>query len=76
VDALTFTSPSTVENFVELVLRAGLDPLRLPGDPQIACIGPITQKAAEEAGFVDVLVAEEYTSEGIVDLLRSGMQEE
>jgi uroporphyrinogen III methyltransferase/synthase len=76
VDALTFTSPSTVENFVELVLRAGLDPLRLPGDPQIACIGPITQKSAEEAGFVDVLVAEEYTSEGIVDLLRSGMQEE
>jgi uroporphyrinogen-III synthase len=76
VDALTFTSPSTVENFVELARRAGLDPLRLPGDPQIACIGPITQKAAEEAGFVDVLVAEEYTSEGIVDLLRSGMQEE
>lgn len=76
VDALTFTSPSTVENFVELVRRAGLDPLHLPGDPQIACIGPITQKAAEEAGFVAVLVAEEYTSEGIVDLLRSGVQEE
>jgi uroporphyrinogen III methyltransferase/synthase len=76
VDAITFTSPSTVENFVALVRRAGLDPLQLPGTPRIACIGPITQKAAEEAGFVDVLVAEEYTSEGIVDLLRSGMQEE
>lgn len=76
VDAVTFTSPSTVENFVELVRRAGLDPLHLPGGPKIACIGPITQKAAEEAGFVEVVVAEEYTSEGIVELLRNGLQEE
>jgi len=70
VDAVTFTSPSTVENFVEIVRRAGLNPLSLPGNPKIACIGPITQKAAEEAGFVDLLVAEEYTTEGLVKLLR------
>jgi uroporphyrinogen III methyltransferase/synthase len=70
VDAVTFTSPSTVENFVELVRRAGLDPLHLPGDPKIACIGPITQKAAEEAGFVDILVADEYTTEGLLELLQ------
>jgi len=76
VAAVTFTSPSTVQNFVEIVQRAGLDPLRLPGNPQIACIGPITRAAAEEAGFVDVIVAEEYTSEGIVELLRSGASEE
>jgi len=72
VDAVTFTSPSTVENFVEIVRTTGLDPLRLPGNPKIACIGPITRKAAEEAGFLDVIVAEEYTSEGIVELLRIG----
>jgi uroporphyrinogen-III synthase len=71
VDAVTFTSPSTVENFVEIVRRAGLDPLCLPGDPKIACIGPITQKAAEEAGFTDLTVAEEYTTEGLVNLLRN-----
>jgi uroporphyrinogen III methyltransferase/synthase len=69
VDAVTFTSPSTVKNFVELASQAGLDPLRLPGEPKIACIGPITQQAAEEAGFTSVLVAEEYTTEGLVDLL-------
>jgi len=69
VEAVTFTSPSTVENFVEIARRVGLNPLGLPGDPQIACIGPITQKAAEEAGFVDVLVAKEYTAEGLVELL-------
>jgi uroporphyrinogen III methyltransferase / synthase len=76
VDAVTFTSPSTVENFVAVVRRSGLNPVHLPGNPRIACIGPITQKAAEEAGFVHVVVAEEYTSEGIVKLLRDGMLEE
>jgi uroporphyrinogen III methyltransferase/synthase len=71
VEAVTFTSPSTVENFVELVHRAGLDPLHLPGNPKIACIGPITQQAALEEGFTDVIVAEEYTTEGMVGLLRN-----
>jgi uroporphyrinogen III methyltransferase/synthase len=71
VDAVTFTSPSTVTNFVEIVRRAGLNPLSLPGNPKIACIGPITQKAAEEAGFVDLVVAEEYTAEGLVKLLKN-----
>ncbi len=70
VGAVTFTSPSTVANFVEIVRRAALDPLRLPGNPRIACIGPITRKAAEEAGFVDVIVAKEYTVEGLVELLQ------
>jgi uroporphyrinogen-III synthase len=73
VDAVTFTSPSTVENFVEIVRRAGFDPLSLPGNPQIACIGPITQKAAQGAGFVDIVVADEYTTEGIVTLLHNGV---
>jgi uroporphyrinogen-III synthase len=72
VNVVTFTSPSTVENFVEILHLVGLDPLRLSGNPKIACIGPITKKAAEEAGFADVVVAEEYTSEGIVQLLRNG----
>jgi len=73
VDAVTFTSPSTVENFVEIVRREGLNPLQLPGNPLIACIGPITQKAAQEAGFSETVAAEEYTSEGIVMLLHNGI---
>ena len=73
VDAVTFTSPSTVENFVEIVRSAGLDPLNLPGNPRIACIGPITQEAAEAAGFVDLLVAEEFTAEGLVGALEKFM---
>jgi len=73
VDAVTFTSPSTVENFVEIVHRAGLNPLELPKNPLVACIGPITQKAAQEAGYSDIVVAEEYTTEGIVALLHNGV---
>jgi uroporphyrinogen-III synthase len=73
VDAVTFTSPSTVENFVEIVRREGLNPLQLPRNPLIACIGPITQKAAQEAGFSETVVAEEYTTEGIVTLLHNGV---
>jgi len=69
VEAVTFTSPSTVENFIEIVRNAGLDPLSLPGNPKIACIGPITKKAAKEAGFSNLLVAEEYTTDGLVTLL-------
>ncbi len=70
VDWLTFTSPSTVENFLEVVRAAGLDPLRLPGRPRIACIGPITEQAAREAGFDVALVAKDYTTEGLIRALK------
>jgi len=75
VNVVTFTSSSTVENFVELVRLAGFDPLHLPGRPKIACIGPITQQTAQELGFIEVMVAEEYTSEGLVQLLRKNAWE-
>lgn len=71
VDWITFTSPSTVENFVEIVGRAGLDPLNLPGGPKVACIGPITERAARQAAFVVALVAKDYTTEGLIQALKS-----
>lgn len=66
VDIITFTSPSTVENFVEITRRCGLDPLNLPHHPRIACIGPITEQAAREAGFQNILTAQEYTTDGLL----------
>lgn len=69
VDVITFTSSSTVRNFVALVERAGLDPLRLPGEPLFACIGPITAGTAREAGLPVDIVADEYTIEGLQDAL-------
>jgi uroporphyrinogen III methyltransferase/synthase len=70
VDWLTFTSPSTVENFVELTRTSGLDALHLPGQPAVACIGPITERAAREAGFNVAVVARDYTSEGLIQALK------
>ena len=69
VDYLTFTSPSTVRHFVALVRQAGLDPLALPGSPQVVCIGPITAQAAREVGFRELAVAHPYTVEGLVEVI-------
>lgn len=69
VDAITFTSPSTVKYFVQLVLREGLDPMHLTNNPRIFSIGPITSAAVEEEGFTNPIMADEYTSEGILAAL-------
>ncbi len=69
VDIITFTSPSTVRNFVALVKGIGLDPLRLPGLPLIACIGPITASAASDEKLEVGLIAEEFTTSGLAKAL-------
>jgi len=69
VDWITFTSPSTVQNFVEIVRQQNLDPFKLANNPKIACIGPITEHAAREEGFEVDLVAEKYTTEGLINAL-------
>ena len=65
VDILTFTSSSTVTNFERIVRDAGLDPLNLPGDPLVACIGPITAQTARQLGFNVDITANEYTTKGL-----------
>lgn len=69
VDVITFTSASTVENFVALMRRNKLDPLNLPNNPLFACIGPITEQAAREEGLINLVVAKEYTTEGLMEVL-------
>jgi uroporphyrinogen-III synthase len=69
VDIVTFTSPSTVQNFVAIVRQNGLDPLALPGSPMFACIGPITEQAAREEGFANLVTAREYTTEGLIEVI-------
>lgn len=76
VDWLTFTSPSTVENFILLIESAGMDALHLPGEPRLACIGPVTAEAARQAGFRDIHMAEEYTVEGLIRLILSHSEKE
>ena len=71
LDWITFTSPSTVACFSEIVRRHGLDPIHLPGNPRIACIGPITQQAAQEGGFEVAVVAGEFTTEGLTSAMKN-----
>jgi uroporphyrinogen III methyltransferase/synthase len=66
VDVVTFTSSSTVRNLVAL-LDGELDGLR---DAVVACIGPATAQAAQEAGLIPNVVAEEASVDGLVAALR------
>ena len=69
VDIVTLTSPSTVHNFISIAGQHELDPLALPGNPLFACIGPITEQAAREAGLTNLVTAKEYTTEGLIEVI-------
>ena len=69
VDVITLTSSSTVQNFIAIAKQNGFDPLHLPGNPVYACIGPVTEQAAKEAGLPNLLVAKEYTTDGLMTVL-------
>ena len=69
VDVVTFTSASTVENFVAVMRQNKLDPKHLPNNPLFACIGPVTEKAAREAGLENIVVAKEYTTDGLIEVI-------
>jgi uroporphyrinogen III methyltransferase/synthase len=67
VDMLTFTSSSTVKNFVTL-LDLNLDELqKLMSGVAIATIGPITAKTAENYGLKPDVQPAEYTIPGLVE---------
>ncbi len=66
VDVVTFTSPSTVQGFVQAL---GEQPL--PPDVRVVCIGPITARAAREAGLPVHAVAQQYTMEGLLEAVSS-----
>jgi uroporphyrinogen-III synthase len=59
VDAISFTSASTVRGFVQAV-----DVVK--GAPKVICIGPVTAKAARDHGLMVHAVAKPHTVEGLV----------
>jgi uroporphyrinogen III methyltransferase/synthase len=65
VDVITFTSPSTVANFLGIM---GPD-FHLPSKVRIACIGPVTETAARGAGLPVDILQERYTIPGLVETL-------
>jgi uroporphyrinogen-III synthase len=70
LDVITLTSPSTVQNFVAMARACGFEPQSLPGNPVFACIGPITEQAAEFEGLNNRIIAIEYTTEGLIEALK------
>jgi len=64
IHILTFTSSSTVANFVDMM--AGDDLGELLDGVTVACIGPVTAKTARDMGIQVHVIASEYTVEGMV----------
>ena len=61
-DAITFTSSSTVDRFVEAVGASGVPPV-------VACIGPVTAATARGHGLTVDVEAEVHTVDGLVAAL-------
>jgi uroporphyrinogen-III synthase len=66
VDAVTFTSSSTVRGFVR-ALGA------VKGNPTVVCIGPVTAREAREHGFRVSAVADPHTIEGLVQAVERAL---
>jgi len=64
IDLITFTSSSTVKNFISLV---GKENVRQLKNVIIACIGPITKQTAESYGMICEIMPEDYTIPGLVN---------
>lgn len=67
IHVITFTSSSTVRNFVDALGSNNVD--ELLGGVTIACIGPITAQTARKLGLAVDITAEKYTIEGLVESL-------
>ncbi|MHB9093911.1 MAG: uroporphyrinogen-III C-methyltransferase [Eubacteriales bacterium] len=73
IHVLTFTSSSTVKNFVK---KIGPDNVsRLLKGVVVASIGPITSASARELGLVVDVEAAEYTIDGLVQAILSYFKE-
>jgi uroporphyrinogen III methyltransferase/synthase len=69
-EVLTFTSASTVRGFAELL---GGEPAaaRVARGKCVACIGPVTARAASETGLQVDVVAATFTTAGLLDALEA-----
>ncbi|MDN3018491.1 uroporphyrinogen-III synthase [Paenibacillus sp. BSR1-1] len=66
IDILTFTSPSTVDHFMEVVKDYGLH--EQMSSCIISCIGPVTEKKLHEYGLAVHASPKEYT---VKDMIKS-----
>jgi uroporphyrinogen-III synthase len=72
VDAVTFTSASTVRGFVT---ARGAEATRGPNGrpPRVVCIGPVTAAAARDAGLRPKAIARPHSLDGLVDAVERAL---
>ncbi len=68
IDVISFTSSSTVRNFVELFATRD-ELLQLVGSTTVACIGPITADTAREAGLTVHVMAAQNTIPALAEAI-------
>jgi uroporphyrinogen III methyltransferase/synthase len=71
VDWITFTSSSTVENFLALVAHGRSGTLFVPDahHVKLAAIGPVTAETLRSRGLVPAVVARTHTIDGLVEAI-------
>ena len=67
VDIILFTSPSTINNFMDIVYKNQLE--ELVRESVIVSIGPVTTKRIEELGLKVTLSPAEFTAQGMMKAL-------
>ncbi len=73
IDAITFTSASTVKNFAKIIgEEQAADLLRTT---VVASIGPVTAEAAEQLGIATTVMPERYTIPDLVNALVAHFRE-
>jgi uroporphyrinogen-III synthase len=68
IDAIAFTSGSTVRGFIGALSSTGLR-----GSPKVVCIGPVTAAEARAHGLIVHAVANPHTTDGLVDALERAL---
>ncbi|BBI32518.1 uroporphyrinogen-III C-methyltransferase [Cohnella abietis] len=70
IHVITFTSSSTVINLLEALRQLGVtNPAEALQNIEIACIGPVTAKTAEDNGLKVTVVPDKATIDGLVEAL-------
>jgi uroporphyrinogen III methyltransferase/synthase len=69
VDAITFTSSSTVQHFADVVGADRLAAIATAGVPVIACIGPVTSDTARACGLGVAVQPATYTANALAAAL-------
>ncbi|MFP4255952.1 MAG: uroporphyrinogen-III C-methyltransferase [Desulfobacterales bacterium] len=67
IDMITFTSSSTVRNFMSLLPES--EAQKLLSGVAVAAIGPVTAETAAEMGIKPGIIADEFTIDGLVNAI-------